>query len=130
MIKRDIVRAIKTPVKVVWSYTSPKGLRNYSKFANVTREEWREYEENPELSEDFDPKLEREKLTPSLRYDILKRDNGRCQICGRSAQDGVTLEVDHIKPISKGGKTEPDNLRTLCRDCNRGKAAKYDENDD
>lgn len=60
----------------------------------------------------------------------MKRDNFRCKLCGRSAQDGVTLEVDHIKPVSKGGKTELNNLWTLCRDCNRGKAAKYDENDD
>ena len=130
MIMRDIARAINTPVKVVWSYTSPKGLRNYSKFANVTREELREYEENPELYEDFDPELERKKLTPGLRYDIMKRDNFRCQICGRTQKDGVTLEVDHIKPISKGGKTEPNNLRTLCWDCNRGKADKYNEDDD
>ena len=61
-----------------------------------------------------------------MRYNVLKRDNFRCQICGRSAQDGVTLEVDHIIPISKGGKTEYSNLRTLCKDCNRGKSNKFE----
>ena len=27
------------------------------------------------------------------------------------------LEVHHIKPLSKGGTNEQDNLRTLCRGC-------------
>lgn len=70
---------------------------------------------------------QRQLLTQSLRYDILKRDNFTCQICGRSKKDGVKLHVDHIIPVSRGGKTEPDNLRTLCQDCNLGKSDKYDE---
>ena len=56
--------------------------------------------------------------------DILKRDNFKCKLCGRSARDGVELEVDHIIPISKGGKTIESNLRVLCKDCNRGKSDK------
>lgn len=69
-------------------------------------------------------KQEREKLTAGLRYDILKRDNYRCQICGRTQADGVKLHVDHIVPIVKGGKTVPENLQTLCQDCNLGKGTK------
>lgn len=61
--------------------------------------------------------------------DILKRDNFKCVICGRTPKkDGITLHVDHIIPVSKGGKTEPENLRTLCSICNLGKSDKYDEN--
>lgn len=71
-------------------------------------------------------KRERAKMSASLRYDVMKRDNFRCTICGRSANDGVTLHVDHIKPVSKGGKTEMSNLRTLCDYCNLGKSDKYD----
>lgn len=69
---------------------------------------------------------QRRLVTPSLRYDIMKRDGFRCVICGRGADDGVKLHVDHIKPVSKGGKSTPSNLRTLCQDCNLGKSAKYD----
>jgi len=69
-------------------------------------------------------KQEREKLTAGLRYDILKRDNYKCQICGRTQADGVKLHVDHIIPIAKGGKTVPENLQTLCQDCNLGKGTK------
>ena len=67
-------------------------------------------------------------MSASLRYDVMKRDHFRCTICGRSADDGVTLHVDHIKPVSKGGKTEMSNLRTLCDYCNLGKSDKYDPN--
>lgn len=71
-------------------------------------------------------RLERSKLTESLRYDILRRDGFRCQICGASAKDGVKLHVDHIIPVSKGGETIPSNLRTLCDRCNLGKSDKIE----
>lgn len=66
----------------------------------------------------------RQSLSKSLRYDVLKRDNFRCQLCGRTSQDGVKLEIDHIIPISKGGTDDISNLQTLCFDCNRGKSNK------
>ena len=64
---------------------------------------------------------QRRLMTDKLRYEILKRDGFRCQICGATANDGVKLHVDHIYPVSKGGKTVPENLRTLCERCNMGK---------
>lgn len=67
---------------------------------------------------------ESEKIRPSVRYDILKRDLGKCQVCGATAKQGAQLEVDHIIPKSDGGKREPNNLWTLCFACNRGKGKK------
>ena len=71
-------------------------------------------------------KIERAKMTPSLRYSILFRDNFKCCGCGRKPdrEDGLTLHVDHIIPIAFGGKTTPENLHTLCSDCNLGKGTK------
>ena len=69
-------------------------------------------------------KSERAKMTPSVRYSVLKRDNYRCRICGSCAGDGVKLHVDHIIPVSKGGLTKEDNLQTLCDRCNLGKGIK------
>lgn len=71
-------------------------------------------------------RMERNKMTSSMRYNVLKRDGFRCQICGASQEDGVTLHVDHIVPVSKGGKTEMKNLRTLCSRCNLGKSNKIE----
>ena len=69
---------------------------------------------------------QRRLLTDSMRYDVLRRDGFRCQICGASAKDGIKLHVDHIFPVSKGGKTEMSNLRTLCERCNKGKSDKIE----
>lgn len=65
---------------------------------------------------------ERAKMTPSRRLRIMQRDNFHCVFCGRGREDGIKLHVDHIIPIAKGGKTEDDNLQTLCNDCNAGKS--------
>lgn len=66
---------------------------------------------------------ERDKMTPSLRWDILERDRFTCQSCGRTPPD-VKLHVDHKIPIAMGGKTVIENLHTLCAECNLGKSAK------
>lgn len=63
---------------------------------------------------------ERKPLSKKLRFEVFKRDAFTCQYCGKKAPD-VVLEVDHIKPVSKGGKDELLNLVTACFDCNRGK---------
>lgn len=70
--------------------------------------------------------VERGKVSDSLRYDILNRDGFKCTICGASSKEGVRLHVDHIIPIAKGGKSTPDNLRTLCERCNIGKSDKLE----
>lgn len=56
------------------------------------------------------------------RFDIFKRDKFTCQYCGRNPPT-VSLVVDHILPVAKGGETVPHNLITSCTDCNQGKAA-------
>ena len=70
--------------------------------------------------------VERSKVSDSMRYDILKRDGFRCCICGAKADEEVTLHIDHIHPISKGGKSTYNNLRTLCDKCNMGKSNKIE----
>lgn len=57
-----------------------------------------------------------------LRYEVLRRDHFKCVTCGRTATDiACVLHVDHVEPFSKGGKTEKENLRSLCDFCNLGK---------
>ena len=73
------------------------------------------------------PSNENKRTIPlGLRIKILERDSFRCVYCGRSpATDlNVKLHIDHIDPFSKGGKTEFENLQTLCGECNLGKSNK------
>lgn len=65
----------------------------------------------------------RKPISKSLRFEVFKRDKFTCQYCGRSIPD-VVLEVDHIKPVAKGGDNDILNLVTACRDCNRGKGTR------
>ena len=59
-----------------------------------------------------------------LRYRVMLRDNFKCCLCGATpaTDPSVQLHIDHIKPWSKGGETEFENLQTLCNKCNLGKS--------
>ena len=65
-------------------------------------------------------RLANRRVPDIVRAAVLVRDGGRCRKCGRA----VKLKMDHIVPVSKGGKTEESNLQTLCRRCNRAKSRK------
>jgi hypothetical protein len=52
---------------------------------------------------------------------VVRRDNHVCQLCYTYVQD-EQVEFDHIIPYSKGGPTTVENLRLLCRACNRKKS--------
>ena len=71
-------------------------------------------------------KYQRALMTDKLRTEIKERDNYTCQKCGISVEQEphLLLEIDHIIPVSKNGKTTLDNLQTLCWKCNRQKSNK------
>ncbi|MBX2931274.1 MAG: HNH endonuclease [Chitinophagaceae bacterium] len=66
----------------------------------------------------YDPehvvKRELEDFTAAQKKQILERDNYRCVICGKGREDGIELQVDHIKPKDLGGKATIENGQTLC----------------
>lgn len=53
---------------------------------------------------------------------LLVRDDFRCAYCGCSL-DLDTSTIDHVYPISKGGKTSWDNCTSSCRKCNHTKGS-------
>ena len=75
--------------------------------------------------EEYNSKNQRRMMTPELRNEIAFRDNYTCQMCGKYMPDGVGLHIDHIIPISAGGKSIPSNLQVLCSKCNGSKSKKY-----
>ena len=62
-------------------------------------------------------RVERGKVSNKMRFSIYERDGYRCRKCGISDRY-AQLEIDHIIPLAKGGKTTYDNLQTLCHRCN------------
>lgn len=61
-------------------------------------------------------------------WERLKRAcNYTCLCCGKQEPE-VTLTMDHIKPLSKGGTHTIDNLQPLCMSCNCSKR-NFNEND-
>lgn len=70
---------------------------------------------------EYTMKDQRRLMTPALRRQIMERDNYTCQICGKRMRDGVGLQIDHIIPVAKGGRTVPSNLQVLCSKCNGSK---------
>jgi diadenosine tetraphosphate (Ap4A) HIT family hydrolase len=64
-------------------------------------------------------------ISGPLQYQVLKRAKGRCELCGVSGKVKA-LQVDHIKPRSKGGLTVLENLQALCYTCNAQKQNKDD----
>lgn len=59
-------------------------------------------------------------------YDVFKRDKWRCHLCGCKTQKRDiyapnAAEIDHVIPISRGGKDTPCNVKCSCRACNSKK---------
>jgi diadenosine tetraphosphate (Ap4A) HIT family hydrolase len=59
----------------------------------------------------------------SVRYEVLKRAGGRCELCG-IAHEERALEVDHIVPRKEGGPDDLANYQALCWKCNTNKGAR------
>jgi hypothetical protein len=64
----------------------------------------------------------RDSISNRMRWAIFCRDKFRCVKCGQGAADNITIEVDHIVAVAKGGFDTIDNLQTLCGRCNSGKS--------
>lgn len=54
------------------------------------------------------------------RLAIYLRDRFSCLYCLRDLHgaDPADITLDHVVPVSDGGKNAPDNLVTACRHCN------------
>ncbi len=75
------------------------------------------------MYEKFESKQSTEKREPipeDVRFEVWRRDGGKCVRCGSQKN----LEFDHIIPFSKSGSSTARNIQLLCQDCNRHKSDK------
>jgi 5-methylcytosine-specific restriction endonuclease McrA len=55
---------------------------------------------------------------PFSKRNVLTRDKYKCVYCGRKSR---YLTMDHVTPVSKGGKTNFENCVAACKECNNTK---------
>jgi len=57
--------------------------------------------------------------------DMIKQQKGKCAYCKKKLSSGY--HVDHIHPLSKGGRNDRSNLQITCKPCNLRKHNKEPE---
>ena len=59
--------------------------------------------------------------------DLIEAQDGLCGICGAPLPEEIdsAIHVDHIKPRSKGGSNDYDNLQAVHDSCNRRKSDQW-----
>ncbi|MCU0482635.1 MAG: HNH endonuclease [Anaerolineae bacterium] len=60
-------------------------------------------------------------IPKQIRQQVIDRANGLCEYCHTSKKMIVSLEIDHIMPVSLGGDNNPNNLSACCQGCNKHK---------
>lgn len=90
----------------------------------------REYPDNLDIKHEFlerypclNPAKPSSYDTPPLtrRQLIAIRDGFKCRYCGTLIESQKDLEVDHVIPLSRGGKDVYENQVCSCRTCNQKK---------
>lgn len=101
-----------------------KALEAFVDYVNSTEIKIDESEPTSDTTSDVANHITRRDINLRMRFIVMKRDNFKCCMCGRSpaTTPGLELHIDHIIPWSKGGETVIDNLQTLCSDCDLGKS--------
>lgn len=58
----------------------------------------------------------------AVRREVFRRDGGRCMFTGEAGcrcESRRRLELDHVVPLARGGRSTADNLRLRCRPHNQ-----------
>ena len=54
--------------------------------------------------------------------EIYTQQKGLCWWCSKFV--GLSFEIDHRVPLTKGGTNDPGNIVVSCHECNKGKKDK------
>ena len=61
------------------------------------------------------------RVAENLRRQVYERAQGICEYCQTQQLIVINMHIDHIVPLSAGGKSELDNLCLSCISCNGAK---------
>lgn len=115
-----------------WKQQHPEQNREWSRQWYRSNKEWHKaykyghYRANTDLYRENDARR-RARMHGNGVYRVTRQEwavlkAGPCAHCGSTAD----IEVDHIIPISRGGRHSIGNLQSLCRACNRSKRDQFD----
>lgn len=117
-------------VKFLNRWKADKKRDAYEKEAKISK--FRNFELDNKFTKEFIASSEFLKTMQwaKLRMKVLVESEGKCECCGSTAQDGVKICVDHVKPrkffpelaLTQG------NLQVLCDLCNLGKGNNFSTN--
>lgn len=120
--------AVRTPVEIECRNCGATFMRVGKRThcsATCTRQRNRRIQRHRERSA---VRAEAEAIDP---LDVFRRDGWKCHICGlltdyrlRGTPNPRAPELDHILPLSKGGRHVWSNVACSCRQCNNSKRAK------
>jgi 5-methylcytosine-specific restriction endonuclease McrA len=71
-------------------------------------------------TETIETRSESRTIPREIMLKVVRRDAQHCRICLKWVPDNE-IEFDHIIPHSRGGPSTVENIRLLCRPCNRTK---------
>ena len=103
------------------------GLNRFWEFANLQIDTPLSAEEAHDIWDCIDLTLVARRRKAFTFQDYLMiaiKSDQACEICGKRPPD-VTLEIDHIVPVSKGGTDSALNLRFLCQYHNRSRGNRF-----
>ncbi len=111
-----------------WRKSNPEKVRGYARkyrekpkskiLASVTRRRWQQ-DNRVYLNQIHTARMR--DIAPAQRkvvQEVMDYYGPNCVYCGKEASG-----LDHLRPVSKGGKTEFDNLAPACKSCNSTKWA-------
>jgi RNA-directed DNA polymerase len=111
-----------------WSFETNEGMK-LTKHSDYARSIKNEYEKVIGEYSPFDKheiywasRIGNHPLLSKSQAMLLKKQKGKCNLCGLRFMDEDILEIDHIIPLSMGGNKNISNLQILHRHCHDQKA--------
>ena len=109
-----------------WNFATPEGLRLYRHNKTVIRRFVKVQGAKSPYDGDWGYwtiRMGRHPEAPARIAGMLRRQKGKCPLCGLYLQSDDLPETDHVLPTNRGGRHHPSNWQLVHRHCHDWKTA-------